>query len=95
MFTKYEDNQEKRKDISNKINDSYVRLTPKEKIDDNFVAFFEELTAKIDPKEEILIIDPLNQNDFVRKTHLKFLKKCQAIENPTQAFKMNLHEGQK
>jgi hypothetical protein len=47
------------------------------------VAFFEELTAKMDPpRRKIKIIDPLNKNDEVRNDTLQFLNECKTIENP-------------
>jgi hypothetical protein len=47
------------------------------------MAFFEKLTAKMDPpKKKIKIIDPLNKNDEIRNEILQFLNECKVIENP-------------
>ena len=76
MFTKYKNNQEEKDRISSFINDAYIKLTPADRNDDNFISFFEDLTAKIDPPKDIIIIDPLNKNEDERKQILKNLNRC-------------------
>ena len=69
--------------LYNDFCDAFDKLNDEELNDKNFVAFFEELTAKMDPpKRKIKIIDPLNRNDEVRNDILLFLSECKTIENP-------------
>lgn len=61
LFTKYKDTDQTKRDLYSSFCDAYKKLNDEEKSDKNFVAFFEELTAKMDPPvRKIKIIDPLN-----------------------------------